>query len=772
MSPLLEAFRVLEVGGRRAAICGRLFAQLGADVLVVHRPGERFAADAEPGEALVLEANKRHVALDLSAAADRASFARLAADADLVVLDFSVPELEHLRLTAQGLRDLNPRLVVTSITPFGLTGPRRNYLGGDLIALHSSSVARAIEGRVADPEQQPPTRAPGEQGDVIVGMTAALASMNALYQQETSGAGQVIDVSAQEALSLMSAGEIARPAFDGAPVPRGGLVRGGTWSSPRLPTLDGSVAVSPRESAQWVQWLHVLGDPEWGSDPRFATGAERTKHYPALYELMAQWSRTRTAVEIAEICQSQRVPCFPFSTPAGMFVDPQLKERGFFVPLEGRAGPPVLVPQLPMGLPRSDYATPAMGEAGTLTWAPREARVLSPDAGSPDAGKRGLPLDGVRVLDFTWVVAGPTSTRYLALMGAEVIKVENPGRPDSNRNSQLHDVVGQSKLGLSIDLKADGALDAVRRLLKDTDVVVDNFAAGVMERLGLGYEDLRAMRSDIIQLSSSGYGSSGPRSGWVAYGSLLQAYAGFLEDPPPGQEPRSGMAWVDPLCGLFLGFSVVAALRARDRDGKGRLLDFSMLEAELWTVPGALVAAQIPGVKLRHAGNADPDYAPHDVYRCDGDDRWVAIAVTSDEQWRALCTVVPALRDLAALSVEDRRGRLAGIDAALAAWAQGHDSFEAMDTLQAAGVPASASFSTNDFFDDAHIRARAFYKRVTEHDGTERLLPGLPWHWGDDSLIQPRRAPGIGEDTDRILRSLAGLSETEAGALRLAGAFG
>ena len=548
MSPILEGIRVLEVGGRSAAVCGRLFAQLGADVLVVRRPDVSGRGAGAPGEELALSANKRLTSLDLAESADVASFERLVEGADLAVVDLPARELDMLTITPERLATLNPRLVLAVLTPFGFTGPRRGYLGSDLVAFHASGVARLLVGHVDDPEAEPPVRAAGEQADFIAGLTAACAAMHALYQQQRTGAGQMIDVSAQEAMALMAARELAMPGFGGQPAPRGGRARGGNAVISVLPALDGYVAVSPRETHQWQRWLAVLGDPAWGADPRFATRAGRTAHFADLYEHMAAWSRERRCAEIFAACQTAHVPCFPFGSPRDMLGEAQLLHRRFFAPLERPNGTPAMIPRPPFGLPASDYAElvrpPVTGDG----WLPRADADRQRHLTRAVRAAR-LPLDGVRVLDFSWVIAGPTSTRYLALMGAEVIKIEAPDRPDTGRVSELHDVLGQSKLGLSLNLRAAGALDAVRRLLEGTDVVVENFATGVMERLGLGYDALREIRPEIILLSASGLGRTGPHADWVAYGNLLSAYSGFaMLNGSPTQEPRTGLAWADPLC--------------------------------------------------------------------------------------------------------------------------------------------------------------------------------------------------------------------------------
>lgn len=776
MSAWLSGIRVLEIGHRAAAICGRLFAELGAETIALRPAGA--AEPASPEEWQVFDARKQVSDLDLNTAQARGALAELMAGADLVVLDLPPAELAALDLEPAAIQRAHPRAVVAAITPFGLSGPYRDYRASDLITFHASGIARLLVGAVGDTEAEPPVRASGEQADFIAGITAACAAMHALYAQRLGAPGVLIDVSAQEALSLMAPRELAMPGFGGRPAARGGAGRGGGAVIAVLPASDGFIAVSPREDHQWTRWLRVLGDPEWGGEERFATRATRTTHYPALYERMSQWSRTRSAADIVEACRAEHVPCFPFAGPRAMLDLPQLNHRHFVhhsvdhaADLAEDEAAPTLLLRPPYGLAEAAYAPRSNPGATRLPrWRdPPNAPAASPATSDGDR----LPLAGVRVLDFSWVIAGPTATRYLALMGADVIKVEVPGRPDTGRVSELHDVLGQSKRAISLDLKAPGALDAVHRLVASSDVVVENFATGVMERLGLGYETLRELRKDVVLVSASGLGRTGPDAERPAYGNLLSAFSGFAAlNGYPGHPPRTGMAWADPLCGLLLAFGAVAALRQRDRTGEGCHIDFSMLEALLWTMPRTLIESSKQGAEPQPTGNDDARYAPHDVYRCAGDDRWIAIAITDDREWQALCHVVPDLAQQAAFSAEQRRGHREAIDGALKAWARSRDAIEAMHELQAAGVPASATFDTTDLFAESHLWTRGFYDVVVEPDGTERILPGLPWHWGDDSLVQPRAAPAVGQHTAEVLREIAGLDDRELAELQAAGAFG
>ena len=225
--------------------------------------------------------------------------------------------------------------------------------------------------------------------------------------------------------------------------------------------------------------------------------------------------------------------------------------------------------------------------------------------GDPAGLTKGpLPLSGVRVLDFSWVIAGPTATRYLAAMGAEVIKIEAPGRGDPGRASELHMVLGQAKKSIVLDLKKPEAVAIAKALAANSDVLVENFATGVMDRLGLGAEALHAVAPNLIYISASGLGRTGPESHAVAYGTLLQCYAGFAGlNRHPGVPPRVGMAWLDPMCGLMLAF-ITAASVWRRRTGAVARVDFSMVEAMLWTMAEPLLQEQVPEMQLSEPGSS------------------------------------------------------------------------------------------------------------------------------------------------------------------------
>ncbi|MDA1146285.1 MAG: CoA transferase, partial [Chloroflexi bacterium] len=664
-TPLLDGLRVLEIGEPLAAsVCGRMFAELGAEVLQLRLPeAERPPASREAQLAReVTDALKREVSL--------ADLETLVGEADLVIVAGQPRDLEDRGWLPEQLRVHAPTAVIVAITPFGLTGPHRDWLGGDLVSFQSSGVARLLLGPVENAEVEPPVRAAGEQSEFIAGIAAACAAMQALYAREASGAGVDLDISAQEAMAILPAREHSMPGYGMLSLSREKRadVLGASYI---LPTSDGYVAASPREEHQWVQWIALMGSPDWASAPHFATHANRLQHADELIPFMSSWTREWTKAELAAAAQAVHVPCFAVNGPLDILNEPQIAARDFLRALDGAES--ARVPRGLFGLAESDYRASPPSEAA---FTPREPRT-------PRAARGPLPLSGIRVLDLSWVIAGPTTTRYLAALGADVVKVEAPGRPDPGHRSELHAVLGRGKRDVAIDLKAPGGLEAVRKLAAQSDIVVENFATGALERLGLGYDVLRGLREDVILLSASGLGRTGPDAGAVAYGTLVQCFAGFADlNGYEERLPVTGFAWSDPVLGMLLPFAATAALAARERTGRGRHIDLAMSESLIWAMPGTLLEAQRDGTMPRRLGNSSRDFYPHDVYPVTGKDQWVAIAVTTDEQWQRLCRATDGLEGASALSLAERRGRASDLDVAIAEWTRGRDAPAAAAELQ------------------------------------------------------------------------------------------
>ncbi len=559
---VLQGFRVAQVGpGRAASVCGRLFADVGASVVRI-----------DPELSTPLDAYLNH----------GAQSGRLET-ADLIVCQGSPATLLRSGRDVHTLRRRNPTAAIVLISPFGQTGPRAEEPATDLTLCFASGIARMLTGQIDD-LSEPPMAPAGEQSAFVSGIAAACAGMHAALL----GNGAVVDVSMHEALATLAITELARAGQTGKSWSRKRIGDGNGATVCILPASDGYAAISPREDRQWAAWLQAMGSPDWGSEPRFATKKDRVANWDALHALMSAWSRGKTKSWIAATAQAAHVPSFPLCEPAEHLDSPQLRHRDFFRTVQV-AGQAVRLPSHPFGL--------------RLT------------RGEPVAAGGGpLPLSGIRVLDFSWVIAGPTATRYMAAMGADVIKIEAPGSGDPGRASELHTVLGQAKKAIVLDLKQPASIAAAKALAARSDVLVENFATGVMDRLGLGAEALRAVNPNLIYVSASGAGRTGPDARAVAYGTLLQCFTGFAGlNRHPGIPPRVGMEWLDPMCGLMLAFIAAAGVWRR-RSGDVVRVDFSMIEAMLWTMAGPLL-----GIPPRPSGS---------VTRGPGDDEWLAAGAT------------------------------------------------------------------------------------------------------------------------------------------------
>lgn len=369
-----------------------------------------------------------------------------------------------------------------------------------------------------------------------------------------------------------------------------------------------------------------------------------------------------------------------------------------------------------------------------------------------------LPLSGIRILDFSWVIAGPTAARHLAMMGAEVIKVGSARRPDPSTNNPAFQVYNQSKYYCSLNVSKPEGVEIAKKLVAKADVFLENFASGVIERMGLGYDSLKEVKPDIIMVSSSGTGHSGPDKDYVAYGSLLQHYTGWNSiSGSPGSEPIKGGLWADPWVGMELAMVTVAALNHRLLTGQGQYIDFSMAEALSASISEALLDYQMNGRIPDPIGNRDAQGAPHGLYRCAGEDRWAAIAVFTDEEWLALCSAI-GRTDLASdpkfATADRRRNHQDELDVHLTDWTSTRRDYEVMRALQDAGVPSGPSLSIFDTYNDPQIQNGGYLRQLTTSDGAERRLPTLPWRFSDGTEPHVTAAPVLGQHNDYVYREL------------------
>lgn len=395
-------------------------------------------------------------------------------------------------------------------------------------------------------------------------------------------------------------------------------------------------------------------------------------------------------------------------------------------------------------------------------------------------------LDGIRVLDLSWVYAGPVLTAILGDFGADVIKVESAKRLDYGRTGRplnassesgdtgnapneipLFHTLARNKRSICINFGSEAGRDLVRRLVPHCDVVVENFAPGVMDRLGFGYDALRELRSDLVMVSISGMGQTGPRSGRRAYAPTTSAYSGMESlIGYPGEKVLGamGLNYGDPMVGLWASFALMAALHQRAETGTGAHIDISQMEATACLVGEAFLDLQLSGTTPFLIGNTHPRLAPHGTYPCDGVDSWISLAVASDDEWAALCKAIgdPECVDDARFSSGPARVANAGdLDEIVSAWTRRLDAESAALTLQSAGVAAAPVYSVEDQFSDPHFLERGVFTPV-EHPaiGTE-WLPRSPWVLSETPGSIRAPAPDLGQHTDEVLTEILGLTSGE-----------
>jgi len=400
------------------------------------------------------------------------------------------------------------------------------------------------------------------------------------------------------------------------------------------------------------------------------------------------------------------------------------------------------------------------------------------------------PLEGIRVADFTWVWAGPFCSLQLAHLGAEVVRVESAsrtcvtrllppwpdGQPGVNRSGYFNQY-NQGKRSLTLNLKDPQAMEVARDLIRASDIVVENFAAGVFERMGLGYEACRALRPDIVMISLSGYGAagSGPESEYVSYGPAQVPLSGFssLTGYRGWRPMHIGISYGDPTAGLEGAAAVLAALIHRRRTGEGQYIDLSQWESTMALLPEGILSQTMTGEAPERDGNRDPVWAPHAIYRCAGEDRWVSIVTASDEEWRALARAIdPSLAgDARFATAELRKHNEDALDATIGVWCATRSPEEVTTILQATGVAAFTAMNAKDLHDDAHLGSRDYFVELPHPEiGTRRHM-GIPYRLHGTPLRVWRAAPCLGQDTDYVLREVLGYADDRIAGLREAGAL-
>ncbi len=405
------------------------------------------------------------------------------------------------------------------------------------------------------------------------------------------------------------------------------------------------------------------------------------------------------------------------------------------------------------------------------------------------AGKAPLPLQGIRVADFGQVIAAPVTAQMLGWLGAEVVLVETEARFTTRvwppfaegefgiNNSGGFNLVNNNKLSCSLDLSKPEALEVARGLIAVSDVLVENYATGSMERLGLGYDEVKKLRPDIVYMSLGAFGRSGPFKDLTGFHSVINLFSGLAAVTGyPGTHPRvMGGLIPDAFSGCYATLAILQGLYHRSRTGEGQFIEVSMTEALSGMIPEAVMEYSLTGKEQEKMGNRDGRHAPRNVFRCLGDEKWVAISVETDEQFRSLATASDNgvwAQDPRFATVEARLANQDALESLVQQWTSGLEVEEVVEMLQAVGVPAAPVFDSAEVMDDPHLRERGFVAPLEHPVAGNRPVLSLPWAVDGQRGDTLRPAPRFGQHNDWVLKELLSVPEDEYERLHASGAIG
>jgi crotonobetainyl-CoA:carnitine CoA-transferase CaiB-like acyl-CoA transferase len=721
-----------DVAGRFAA---KLFAMAGIDVIRPIASGDTLQGQPSDPLTIYLDTVKRFVTVD-----GPAPLATLLAEADLVFTSFQSGR--YTGFASSGIA-LSPHCVQVTTSSFGSWGPYSSLRGGPL-ADWAASGYLAITG---DPGREP-LMGPENLCAYVCGYTAAVGAEAALRERSGSGRGQHVDVSTMEAMLRLH-----QSTFSGLAA---GVVRKRTGRYAEVyplvvrPCRDGYVSLGVVTDEEFDRLAIAFSRPDLVSDERFSTREARGQHRDALDDELALFLMSHDADEVVATLQANAVAATKVADTQQVLANPQLKYRQYWK-IPAGAGD-ALMPGNPVPA-ATVYAHSDRGShRGLRACPPKRQRATA-----------GLPLDGVVVLDFTAFWAGPSATACLGDLGADVIWVERP-RSRIDFDAQIdnprvlaqflyHQKMNRHKRSVLLDLGTSSGRAAARGLASRADVLVENFRPGVAQRLGLAPSELCDAFPDLVYVSLSGFGSGGPWGEWRSFGPNIEAASSVMSRTGyvDGEPLRLGHTLPDGVGGIVGALAVLRGLRERDERGCGGWFDISQLEAYVAAGGEDILTASLTGASPSRLGNRSRTGAIQGVFRCKGDDDWIAIRLTGQtdlERFAALTRSEPLAQALTAFTTDhDEADRL------IAAYTSLRDKHELAQALQQAGLEAFPAMTPPELVADAHLAERGFFIRF-DLGQQSCLLPGTPLHSSRPLADPTGPAPHVSEHTSGILEWL------------------
>jgi crotonobetainyl-CoA:carnitine CoA-transferase CaiB-like acyl-CoA transferase len=839
----LGGVRVVELADEVGEYCGKVLAGLGADVVKVEAPGGEITRTYGPflDDVAGLDRSlyfwhynfgKRSAVVDTATEAGRAGLTRLVDGADVLLTTRPLSELVALGLGPDQLAETHPNLVVARLTPFGDTGPWADYRGSDLVHLALGGVAMNC-GYDADPRgfyDTPPVAPQMWQAYHIAGEHAALGIIGALVHRLQGGAGQNLAVSVHQSVSTNTETDVPNWVFQrqkhgrqtgrssqpGGSPPAIARTKDGRWLLPYRTYLPSAFFDSFKGTYNLLERYGMAYDL---ADPQYQVADERTPamnmHIGAATDRLVE--KFRYDADLWRVAQDEGLPWAPCRRPEDNLGEEHWAQRQTFLDVEhpelGRTfrevGAKWFAPEVPW---RVGPRAPMLGEHTDEVFAESPAPAPAPvEPAEPVRSPYGAPfaLQGVRIIDLSWLLASAGGARYLAALGAEVIKVEHSTRIDAYRfgagvapeggraereaatgpvnTVRTKDVnrggafmeINSGKRGVSLNLKTEQGREILRDLLRTADIVVEGFSPGTMKRMGFGYDELKKINPKLIYVQQSGMGETGTYGRMRSYGPTAQAITGITEMsgyPEPWAPAGIGYSYLDWFGAYNVAMAMLAGLYRQRRTGTGCWIDSSQAEAGIYLTGTAILDYTANGRPWQRFGNRSPykQAAPHGIYRVEGDDRWIALSCFTDTQWHALTDVVGAV-DLATdprfATLESRLATQDALDDELGRHLAGWDPHDLMAKLQGSGVPAGVCQTAEDRCDhDPQLRHLGWTVELDQTDigrwpvkEFPITMSATPPYMGG---VIGRSGPSYGEDNAYVYGELLGMSAEQIDQLR------
>ena len=754
MHTALSGLTIVEIpSGVATRYCGRLFAAHGATVLQLGEPAQGaigFGGAGSDAYARWLDAGKRRI----GRLAD-------APKADLVIAGQTPSDVAAIDAA---MRDASLSCAIRlGLTWFADDGPYRNWVGSDGVIQALSGVAYATGAKDGNP-MLPRGHAP----QVIGGATAFIVALAAILGKENGWRGDRIDVNIFEANLCLAESGVAGAALTGERTIRRGVNRftptfpGGIYQA-----SDGWIGVTALTPPQWRSLCDLIGHPELAKNPEHLVSLQRMNDADDLDKVLVPAFKTRSKAFWLEEGQRMRIPMAPVPDLKELPATPHWRERGSFAPVEGIA----------------NATGPAMPFHATQLPPVKRERAVAEAA-------RQWPLQGIRVLDLTMGWAGPLAARHFADLGADVVKVEScthfdwwrgfdgsmEGDPPPYEIKPSFLMVNRNKRGITLDLKEEAGKALTRRLAARADLVIENYAPGVLDKLGLGARTLTAEKPDLIYVQMGAFGAKGPWSSFRAYGSTVEQASGLpsvngeAADPPTMQH----VAYGDPIAGLYGTIASLIALYQRGRINAGAVIDLGQVECLFQLCADAVVAQSVQDEPLRRDGSRHPLSALRCVVATASQHGWIALTVETARQWNALADIVGRgdLRVDDAASFAAIKAQEAEMEAVVATAFANDSANEAVARLQAAGVPAGRVHANVDLVDDPQLAHEGFGRRANRPFIGEHVIPHAPYRLDGQRPPLNNPSPTLGEHNESVLAGELGLSGDELRSLAEGGIIG